>query len=178
MQAPRVDWPVYPRRVDYSALTKGGIGNGARLASQDPFSDSYPRAAKADEHVAVALAGAAQGALRRLATLEQRGPEEAPEHAQEADVGEEQPVIAILAGQRESRRDGIGVKVHQVVASRIAPDLLGAQTMGVLRSAADGLDPLRDRLAIVPAVVRVRCLKEGQRCGERNNRTIHPTHSL
>jgi hypothetical protein len=45
MQAPRVDRPVYPRRVDYSTLTKGGIENGVRLARQDPFSDSCPTAA-------------------------------------------------------------------------------------------------------------------------------------
>ena len=36
MQAPRVDRPVYPRRVDYSTLTKGGMENPARLARQGP----------------------------------------------------------------------------------------------------------------------------------------------
>jgi hypothetical protein len=33
--SPRVDWPVYPRRVDYSTLAKGGIemGRGLRIAA-------------------------------------------------------------------------------------------------------------------------------------------------
>jgi hypothetical protein len=31
------------------------------------------------------------------------------------------------------RRDGIGVDVYHVVASRVAPDLIGAQMMGVRR---------------------------------------------
>ena len=39
VQAPRVDRPVYPRRVDHSTLAKGGIANGPRLCTSDPFSD-------------------------------------------------------------------------------------------------------------------------------------------
>lgn len=60
-------------------------------------------------------------------SLKQRGHEETPD--------------------RYVRRDGIGVDVYHVIPSRVAPDLLGAQMMGVLRSTAFGLDPRRDRLA-------------------------------
>jgi hypothetical protein len=47
------------------------------------------------------------------------------------------------------RRDGIGVDIYHVVTCRVAPDLIGAQMMGVRRSTAFGLDPRRDRLAVV-----------------------------
>ena len=53
------------------------------------------------------------------------------------------------------RGDGNGVDVYDVIASRVAPDLIGAQMMGILRSTAFGLDPRRDRLAVITAVVRV-----------------------
>jgi len=45
VQALRVDRPVYPRRVEYSTLVKGGIENWARLARHDPLTDSCPSAA-------------------------------------------------------------------------------------------------------------------------------------
>ena len=65
-----------------------------------------------------------------LRGLEQRRHEEAPDTAAEAVVVvEEQPEIAVLTGQRPTRRDGIGVDVHHVVASRVAPHLIGAQTV-------------------------------------------------
>ena len=101
--------------------------------------------------------------------LEQRGHEEAPDNAVEAIViVEEQPVIAILTGQSHARRDGIGVNVYHIVASRVAPDLIGAQMMGVRRSTAFGLDPRRNRLAVIPVVVRVRgARKKGKAGSER-----------
>jgi hypothetical protein len=58
MQAPRVDWPVYPRRVDYSTLTKGGIEMG-RLSRQDPFSRQQ------DDHMLWLSPGAAKAASAR-----------------------------------------------------------------------------------------------------------------
>ena len=45
VQAPRVDRPVYPRRVEHNTLAEAGIENGARLARQDPLSDLSPTAA-------------------------------------------------------------------------------------------------------------------------------------
>ena len=82
------------------------------------------------------------------------------------------------------RRDGIGVNVYHIVASRVAPDLIEAQMMGVLRSTAFGLDPRWDWFVVEPVVVRVRGgRKEGQPGSERDDRTIHacalgaPTHA-
>ena len=65
MQALRVDRPVYPRRVDHSTLVKGGIENGARLARQDPLSDSCPTAASLMITSRLALTRAAKGVPRR-----------------------------------------------------------------------------------------------------------------
>ena len=68
------------------------------------------------------------------------------------------------------RWDGEGIDVDHIVANRVASDLLGAEVMDLVGAAADGLDPWRDWLAIVPAVVRVRgSQKGGQRGGEREN---------
>ena len=69
------------------------------------------------------------------------------------------------------RRDGIGVDIYHVVTCRVAPDLIGAQMIGVRGSAAAfGLDPRRDRLAVIPAVVRVRgARKKGKAGSERDN---------
>ena len=59
--------------------------------------------------------------------LKQRGYEETPDTAVDAVVVvEEQPVVAVLTGQRYVRRDGIGVDVYQVITGRVAPDLIGA----------------------------------------------------
>src|SRR5271166_896474 len=89
---------------------------------------------------------------RPFTGLKQRGHEETPDTPVVAVVVvEKQPVVAISTGQRHVRRDGIGIDVYHVVASRVASDLIGAQMMGVLRSTAFGLDPRRDRLAVVPA---------------------------
>jgi hypothetical protein len=107
--------------------------------------------------------------------LEQRGHEEALDNAVEAIVVvEEQPVVAILTRQSHARGDGIGVNVYLIVASRVAPNLIGAQMMGVLRSTAFGPDPRRDRFAGIPVVVRVRGgRKEGKPSSERDDRAIH-----
>jgi hypothetical protein len=58
--SPRVDWPVYPRRVEHNTVAEGGIADGLRLARQDPLLVSDRR--QPDDHVAIALALAAQGA--------------------------------------------------------------------------------------------------------------------
>jgi hypothetical protein len=108
--------------------------------------------------------------------LKQCGHEETPDYAIVAVVVvEEQPVVTILTGQRSIRRDGVGVDVHHVIACRVAPDLIGAQMMGVLRSTAFGFDPRRDRLAISPAVVRMRgAMKKGKPGRERYNAPDSP----
>jgi hypothetical protein len=96
--------------------------------------------------------------------LEQRRDEEAPDHAIKAVVlVEEQPVLAVLAWQRHTRRNREGIDVDLIVAKRVPSDLFGAKMMDIIRPAANGLDPRRDGLAVVPAVVRVRGPKEGQR---------------
>jgi hypothetical protein len=65
---------------------------------------------------------------------------------------------------------GLGVDVYYVIASCVAPDLIGAQMMGVPGSAAFGLDPRRDRLAVIPAVVRVRgAVKKGKAGNEHDD---------
>ena len=73
----------------------------------------------------------------RSGGLKQLGHEETPDTAVDAEVVvEEQPVVSILTGQRYVRGDGNGVDVYDVIASRVAPDLIGAQMMGILRSTA------------------------------------------
>ena|ERR1700722_3004881 len=73
------------------------------------------------------------------------------------------------------RRDGIGVDIYHVVTCRVAPDLIGAQMMGVRRSTAFGLDPRRDRLAVVPADVCVRgAWKKGKPGSERDDAADSP----
>jgi hypothetical protein len=95
--------------------------------------------------------------------LEQRRDEEAPDHAIKAVVlVEEQPVLAVLAWQRHTRRNREGIDVDLIVAKRVPSDLFGAKMMDIIRPAANGLDPRRDGLAVVPAVW-VRGPKEGQR---------------
>jgi len=67
-----------------------------------------------------------------LLDLEQRGHEEAPDPAIDAVVLiEKQPIVAVLAGQSQTRRDGERIDVDHIVASRAASDLLGAKVMGV-----------------------------------------------
>jgi hypothetical protein len=87
---------------------------------------------------------------------------------------EERPVVAVLAREGQTRRDGERIGVDHIVAGRVAYDLLEAKVMDVVRSAADGLHPRRDLFAIVPVVVRVRVLKEGQAVASAMSERIIP----
>jgi hypothetical protein len=44
--APRVDWPVYPRRAEHNTVAKGGNRRWAETARQNAFQSRWPRAAQ------------------------------------------------------------------------------------------------------------------------------------
>ena len=42
--APRVDWPVYPRRAEHNTVAEGGNRRWAETARQNAFQSRWPRA--------------------------------------------------------------------------------------------------------------------------------------
>ena len=65
----------------------------------------------------------------------------------------ENPVVAVLARQRELSCDGLAVALDEVVATRVSRDLIGPETMRVRHSAARRLDPAGGGFAVRPQVV-------------------------
>jgi hypothetical protein len=54
--APRVDWPVYPRRAEHNTVAEGGNRGSAETARQNAFRSRWPRADRGVGHALAAVA--------------------------------------------------------------------------------------------------------------------------